>query len=616
MPDVLGPLYEAVLTHCLLTRGEDVEVSAPRPQPTCRKTCPHTSDCSLLPWNPSLDVDPDVLGRTTANKPLVGFVTHWRTTGFEKKFWRTVEEILEHQTHRPGGVGVSFVAEPISQSDRLRLALRSLAGVDVDMTTVWDRKLQKSVEELEVAVDEGSIPSEASAALAFVETNVTSMIPLARYVQAVSGVLAASQLQPSCRIAAEHLHRMCFESRKRSPSWKVRPIACSARTPAQLLALVLYALDADGLQLTDSDFARAQLSLPRNVECRALRALAATPFRIAGRERHGFIAVVDTIRGPVLRLEERAFPEGGRTPGALVLARTYLEYLKNSGTWAGYLERLTRGMLGPQRCPSTLTLSREDARESVVDAVERARQGWRLDLLISAAELSQVRLAAAADADFERLTGATLKAISAFGDEAKKVVSYCTRNCSGDLRSAPGLSLAKTLSALSASLWKPLDAAIDWPLNMESALSALCVRDMRTFLSGAPHPVLGALSVTLRSRGLRYEPDRQVPTIVNAWYGGNTGRTEYQFEIHCGSRPLFVKVSTGQDGNEGHKWKELAGRVRAHRALAGDVEVWLVLDGEWSEDAVRKLHEAGYSKIFAVDELVDFENELVAWIQG
>lgn len=66
-----------------------------------------TSDTNL-----SISVDPDVLGNTANRSDLVGFVTHSRTTGFEKKFRRMVEEILEHHTHRTGGVGISFVAEP------------------------------------------------------------------------------------------------------------------------------------------------------------------------------------------------------------------------------------------------------------------------------------------------------------------------------------------------------------------------------------------------------------------------------------------------------------------------------------------------------------------------
>ena len=547
MPDILGPLYEAVLTHCLRTRGEDAAVSAPRPMSTCRTTCPHTLECARLGHDPSIDVDPDVLGKTAKRRPLIGFVTHWRTTGFEKKFWRTAEEILEHQTHLPGGVGISFVAEPISQSDRLRLALGALAGVDVDMTGVWSAKLQKAVNALETAVSKRRIPSEASAALAYVEEHASTMPPLTRYIEEVSGILATSSLAPSCRIPKEQLFRMCIESRRRSAGWKVRPIKCSSRTPAQLLALVLYALEADGDALTESAFAAGQIPLTRGGAFGALRALAATPYRIAGRDRHRFIAVVETIRGPILRFEERAFPAAERTPNGIALARSYLEYLKNDGTWSGYLERLTHGMLGPKRQPGVLHVSRADARAALVMAVERAKDGWVLDLLISAAELSQVKLAAAADDDFKKHTGSSLKSISSFGDEAKKVVSYCTHNRSGDLRSAPGLSRERTLRVLSDALWRPLDAAIQWPLSMDAALEALRIRDMRTFLSGAPHPILGALSVTLARRKIGCDTDRQVPTVVTSWYGGNTGL--YGVSIRGPRRsPLALRQGVNRTG--------------------------------------------------------------------
>src|SRR5579872_4189787 len=94
MPDILGPLYEAVLAYCLRTHGVAATVSPPRPSPTCRETCPNAMECAALGHAPSIDVDPDVIGSTADNKFVVGFVTHWRTTGFEKKFWRTVEEIF------------------------------------------------------------------------------------------------------------------------------------------------------------------------------------------------------------------------------------------------------------------------------------------------------------------------------------------------------------------------------------------------------------------------------------------------------------------------------------------------------------------------------------------
>src|SRR5579872_4123385 len=190
MPDILGPLYEAVLAYCLRTHGVAATVSPPRPSPTCRETCPNAMECAALGHAPSIDVDPDVIGSTADNKFVVGFVTHWRTTGFEKKFWRTVEEIFEYQTHRPGCVGVSFVAEPVSQSDRLRRALGALAGVDLDLPSVWNDELQKAVDEFEALVKNGEIPTEPVAALNYLDEHCSARSAVGRYLQAVNRLIA------------------------------------------------------------------------------------------------------------------------------------------------------------------------------------------------------------------------------------------------------------------------------------------------------------------------------------------------------------------------------------------------------------------------------------------
>jgi hypothetical protein len=81
-----------------------------------------------------------------------------------------------------------------------------------------------------------------------------------------------------------------------------------------------------------------------------------------------------------------------------------------------------------------------------------------------------------------------------------------------------------------------------------------------------------------------------------------------------------IKVQSSQDGNEGHKTKELAGRCRAmHLAWKSDQDAsdrsrWtfqrrkmpkcaLVLDGDWDRTKKKNLYEAGWNWVGDVSQL-------------
>lgn len=91
----------------------------------------------------------------------------------------------------------------------------------------------------------------------------------------------------------------------------------------------------------------------------------------------------------------------------------------------------------------------------------------------------------------------------------------------------------------------------------------------------------------------------------------------------------LIKGQSSQDGNEGHKTKELAGRCRALRLAWSrgddprDRSQWsfsqrplpklaLVLDGNWDVSKKRNLYEAGWDGVGDVSQL----HELRQLIQG
>jgi hypothetical protein len=117
-------------------------------------------------------------------------------------------------------------------------------------------------------------------------------------------------------------------------------------------------------------------------------------------------------------------------------------------------------------------------------------------------------------------------------------------------------------------------------------------------------------------------PSWQTDVISSLW-GGRPLETWLEGVSHNGQ--WLIKVQSSQDGNEGHKTKELSGRCRAMK-LAWQYEedpqirsLWsfrerqlpnlaLVLDGDWSTTRKQNLYEAGWDWVGDVSQLQELRN--------
>lgn len=114
-------------------------------------------------------------------------------------------------------------------------------------------------------------------------------------------------------------------------------------------------------------------------------------------------------------------------------------------------------------------------------------------------------------------------------------------------------------------------------------------------------------------------PSVQTELTKELW---NSASLDSRLEGISRNGTWLIKIQSAQDGNEGHKTKELAGRSRAfHLAwLKGqdiaDRTQWkfkkrsmprvaLVLDGDWDANKKKNLYEAGWDWVGDVSELAD-----------
>jgi hypothetical protein len=124
------------------------------------------------------------------------------------------------------------------------------------------------------------------------------------------------------------------------------------------------------------------------------------------------------------------------------------------------------------------------------------------------------------------------------------------------------------------------------------------------------------------SRSQRICPSWQTDVIGEIW-NGRPLETWMEGVSHNGQ--WLIKVQSSQDGNEGHKTKELAGRCRALRLAWSHGEYprnrtqWsfserplpklaLVLDGDWDTTKKRNLYEAGWDWVGDVGQLSELRN--------
>lgn len=614
MPDTLGDIYEGILAHCLLSIGGwSVETSPQRPTAICRNECPHASLCLTTGMEPAVEVDPDMMAEHGDGTIAVGLITHWRTTSFNKKFWRTVEEILEYGTHIPSTRRINFIAEKMGEADNLRDSLSRLAGNSVSLHKNWSPLLGEAVEHLETVIVKELSPMSPEAVREFCDENYGKDELLTCYLDAVRDSLQKSLPLKPGEVSTETLQSDCMSARESASSWRIRDISALQRTAVQLLALIVFAAERDGHEISVDEFSRGMFRVVKGARSASLARLSNTPYRVQKGTRSSFVAVNTSITGKTVIFEPSVFSSELRSPETLDLARRYLAFLRRHPIWSGYLDRFCESGVSERMRRSEIT--RENLREIVDDAIIKKKKAWMLDTVLASLSISRVKLGSDLNKPIQETYGVPIRKISPFGDEPKNVIAYCARGESDKLNAIPGKTLDQTHKILADHIDTYLAARISKPIEFSAAIAAHKVRDMRTFLSGAPHPALGAISEMLDRLLVDYETNFSVPTIFTSWYGGNSGKTTYQFQITHGSSSLFVKVATGQDGNEGHKWKELAGRRRAHRLVSSANEsAWLILDGTWDRWAVRKLYEAGYERVFSIDEVEELESNIVRWM--
>jgi hypothetical protein len=612
MPDLLGDLYEGLLAHSFERRGWNIELQPSRPSATCRQSCPFRIECQKT-IDPTIDVDPDIRVTLADGTSLTAFVTHWRTTGFEKKFWRTAEEIFEYILHRPTDFGLNYVAEPISQSDNLRQGLGRLCGNSIDMQSNWTTQLQASIEHLEVNIVPRFRPSSPEGIKEYCDGNRESDGEIEEYLGSLEASLTSILPLKQGEIDNNRLFDLCITSRRRFKGWNARDISTDIRTPAQLLALILHAAMLDNVSFYQEDFTFGSSSRKlKGKKLIHLRNLAKVPYRIRRGEGLPFISVQSSLVGDKLLLDQLAFPVTSRTAGVYQAAAAYLGYLSSDVVWSNYLTRLCEVNLLAGRLGALI--GPEDLPALVERAIIDRRESWVIDMLLSAADESQVSFAARLEQKFQLAYGHSFRRLAPYGDEGKKVVAACARGASDSLKPITGLSRERTLSILSGLFVDEFLEILEFPVSEEKSMVSARIKYLKTFLSGAPHPIIGGIQGILRELNIAFTVNKQERTIVNEWYGGNTGRTVYQFRLEHAEKIAWIKVSTGQDGHESDKWKELASRMRAHGLVADQVpEVWLVLDGNWTAAMVQKLYESGYSNVFSADGLGELKSTVMAW---
>lgn len=178
-----------------------------------------------------------------------------------------------------------------------------------------------------------------------------------------------------------------------------------------------------------------------------------------------------------------------------------------------------------------------------------------------------------------------------------------------NIRPMPNHDLKGTLAILGEEI-------VTWVKQRSRCLSVDCIEDamrlyrykrVKTLLSRAPHPLRPALMTALRKKGFDVVEDGPVRNFLNDMARGKTGRFEVDAIAARNGTRLYINIVTAQDGNESHKRKEMAARIRAahvgwdnaaRKFTPVKLLMWLILDGDWPAVFVGNLYEAGADRVF------------------
>jgi hypothetical protein len=613
MPDDFGTVYEGILAYSAQELGHTYEVGI-RAEANCRKKCRHKVRCAQFDNPISLTVDPDIVVKV-ANTNVVLYATHWRTAdSFQKKFWRTSEELFQYRVHRRDYLHLNWVFEPLQIKQGLLKAFRQLFDWSEDYEAGWTESHQAFVSNLPQWVAVLS-PVSIEKVVRYCRDPGRTLLEKKFLTDVVSRMdNAFSSLQTNQSHAWHLMADNCFLSQQRH--WITTEVNFRSRTPIQLGAIILAIGKSLGATLNlETAFESGYLrSIGDQRLLKAIQRLSKLPvrktgatYRYIGSKAIGRLSL-DTDYFPKLtRQQAESFSE---------LALGYLAMLEEDEVWFPYLQSIVNiddRIVVVSTVISGETLVPDSIRKLIKESARNADRSWLLEFVLSAVDKNLNDLNRDLDPILRTEYGIELKQLAAFGDSGIHVIGDLNSGAWQKIRAIPGTEQAETVSVLWGIIEVTIEAyasGIVGGIPMEIAFEKYVYKRMKTYLSRAPHPLGPAIKKSLEALGGDVTEKAPIGNFINDIARGKTGRYEVDFSVCIGQEQWYLNVITAQDGNEGHKRKEIAGRQRACgvRALRDENMVLAsprciaVLDGEWSIEYVSNLWESGFELVVSASE--------------
>jgi hypothetical protein len=555
----------------------------------------------------AVSVDPDLVA-SVGDGTVVLYATHCRTAdSFQKKYWRTTEELFQYRLHRPDYLHVNYVFEPLQIKQHLLRAMKHLFDLSEDYEDSWSDQHQQFIDGLQRWV-RLLRPLSVDKVVKFCSDH--SLRDCEKwFLDDVRGRLARgckelrSRASPIWPVMADN----CLRSHRRD--WHLSSVGEKTRTPLQLIAVLLEVARRHAIPASLETWLRNGAvdtgGIPKMVEF--AKAAVRIPVRKVGKEYRTMA---------ILRINKLAFnpallprQDSERAHSLALLAQGYLEQLKTDPVWSAYLQSIVGGddihavvlgVAGRDR------LGRTELCRLAACARESPDRSWLLEFALCCLNRNLNDLNRGVDRLIRRRHDVELKQLAAYGDSGIHVIGDLN---AGDWERIRPLG-AQTQEQTVRRLWSLITAEINGyakavrsPISIQGAVQRYVYKRMKTFLSRAPHPLRPAVRENLMRAGFAVEDNPPVPNCVNDIAGGKTGRYEVDFAARRSGTTWYVNIITAQDGNEGHKRKEIAGRQRAagvrieletSRASRAEVASVAILDGDWAEEYVDSLYEAGF----------------------
>lgn len=245
---------------------------------------------------------------------------------------------------------------------------------------------------------------------------------------------------------------------------------------------------------------------------------------------------------------------------------------------------------------------------------------WILETALLYADVSSYELVHGINEDFNRRVGIRLEDISPYGDIGRLVPNIISRkiNLKRDVKEKLFMEFSTRVAQRLIESKKTKEEIEDMLLEkkVKRILEAPDIRPL--------HDLINAL---VSSKELKKESGDSLftdymKTVEGKYY--RVGQTEFNFKLEK-NLTVYVKIQSAQEGNEGHKRKELSGRARAFRYKAvlddghvrfkpKNISLWLILDGDWVKSAmtIQNLYESGFDRFYSVRDLDLLVNDLVS----